>query len=280
MALVFQRLELFPSALGGSQLQWKLNPLFKAAAPYTFQVQASRSGVTDSEDWFDLGATQTGSGSETVWSLTDALQRHWSTADRFFYRVKLTDADDVVFVSEPVFFMGTLNRRDWVLVREILRKEELRLKYVGTCGQLHKRRYWGTRCPFPDCLDHSTREVTNGNCPVCFGTGWQGGYYVATQYTLETAEAAPHVAKIVDGMGLTSQMIIRARGIPCPMPRTNDMWIDGSDTRWFVDSVTSVASVRGFDTVLQIVLREAQPTDIAYHVSDQTISDALLYGED
>lgn len=49
------------------------------------------------------------------------------------------------------------------------------LSLYGIWFWLLKRKHFGTRCAL--CYDPRSREVINSQCPSCYGTSWQGGYF-------------------------------------------------------------------------------------------------------
>jgi len=60
------------------------------------------------------------------------------------------------------------------LERKIKRDLAVGFKFNGTSAYILKRKHWGVRCR--KCFDVLTKKVTNSKCPVCFGTGFEGGY--------------------------------------------------------------------------------------------------------
>lgn len=68
-----------------------------------------------------------------------------------------------------------LPRKQALLKRKILRDESVALKFNGIEFAVLKRKHWGLRCKA--CFDTLTKKVTNSKCPVCYGTGFDGGYF-------------------------------------------------------------------------------------------------------
>ena len=67
-----------------------------------------------------------------------------------YYRVRLVlpgVPGCPVYKSQPVRANGLLPRKDWLVAREIIRKEYLQQKYDGTQGFLLVRKKFGRACP-------------------------------------------------------------------------------------------------------------------------------------
>jgi hypothetical protein len=261
---VFGTLAVYPVLRGGTVVTWQLHPRFRAATPYTFVLQWSHSGVTDASDWRDA-ATVSGQPSQAaVYTATDPLQRIWSMSDRLFYRVKLTDNNGQNFFSAPQTIFGELTRHNRLIAKEILRKELLVAKLTdGGCGTLFRRKDWGVPCDFPSCLDPDTGEVTNPDCPTCYGVGYKGGYYTPLDYAVTAYPSQPRRIVTKEPHGQDEDQIRWVRAIACPMPRTADLYLDRSnDRRYLVQTVKELVTISNYPIVLQVEMRLADPTDV------------------
>lgn len=75
-------------------------------------------------------------------------------------------------------YFGGIQKKDGVFVREsnvfnhMLQREELMLETTGEPFVLLRRKWTGTRC----ICHRLRREHPDKRCPICFGTGFQGGY--------------------------------------------------------------------------------------------------------
>jgi hypothetical protein len=97
-----------------------------------------------------------------------------SLSRTLYYKVVITDSANVS--SEAVrAVMPGLARKQALLKRKILRDESVALKFNGIDLAVLKRKHWGLRCKA--CFDLLTKKVTNSKCPVCYGTGFDGGYF-------------------------------------------------------------------------------------------------------
>jgi hypothetical protein len=265
MARIFTKVSITPLTKGNTVIEWQLNPLFNETLPWNFQVQYSHSGVPmlDSDpatDWKPVASVV------NTYIATDPSQHVWSQADRWFYRVKLSTGDGHTYYSEPQPAWSGMNQHDRLIVRDILRKEKLLLnKYIGKCGKLLKRRTWGLFCP-NNCRDYDTGDVINQNCPVCFGTGFKGGYFPPIDYPVFVQDAGLARIQRNENTGTDFGQTIATKALPCPQPRTNDIWIDADDQRWIVQNIAYHTSYRDFPITLDVELRIVAPTDIIYEI--------------
>ena len=199
----------------------------------------------------------------------DICKRNWADIIDAYYRVRLVlpgVAGCPTYKSQPVRANGLLERRDWLVARDIIRKEYLQQKYSGTRGHLLVRKKFGVVCPI--CLDWDTKEVTNSDCPVCYGTGITGGYYPAVNYAITMA--ANWNRKIVDGkppLGTSSDIVKSGRSVHYPAIDTRDVWVRADNgERYIVDSYAVIAQMRSVPLIVKPVIKLAPMTDIVYSI--------------
>ena len=109
-------LEILPYHGQGFIFRWQLNDDFSAPPPFTFRVQMA---PTPEGPWTNLSGPVTDS---YYWS--DTRRPAGKTASRN-YRVTLEDGDGTRYASEPKLACGDLSLTEFLMAREILRKEEL-----------------------------------------------------------------------------------------------------------------------------------------------------------
>ena len=199
----------------------------------------------------------------------DVCKRNWATIIEAYYRVRLvlpSVSGCPVYKSQPARANGLLSRKDWRYARDIIRREYLQQKYDGTEGQLLVRKKFGRACT--RCLDWDTREVTDSDCLLCYGTGILGGYYPAVNYTITTA--ANWNRKIIDGdppRGTASDIVKSGRAVHYPAIDTRDVWVRSNNgERYIVDSYTVIAQIRSVPLIVQPVIKLAPMTDIVYSI--------------
>ena len=198
----------------------------------------------------------------------DAEQRVFNKApNRTFYRIVLTTPSGVT-ISDPVAAMGTLSVRDARIARETLRQEIVRFRHAaGQQGILLKRRITGENCP--TCLDFGTNEVRDPNCPDCFGTGKQCGYFFPVDCIWADMDPKAYHTELDagKGRGTIDDIKVRARMINTWLMGEEDVWVNElTDDRYYVHRIQHVAEMRGVPLVAKVELRPAPYTDIIYTI--------------
>lgn len=245
----FRRVSVDHMVRGTSRIWWQLDPLFQEAGPRVFQLQVGKTGINEAADWKNVGAPVVAGyvAYDPAWRL--------SSYDLFtHYRVVLT-TPTTTYISQPANCWGELNERDWVLSREIIRKEQLRHQFVSVPGYLIKIMRTGTPCT--RCRDTLTQETTDSYCPVCSGTGFEVGYH--PPLPMQCWDLSPQTIQEqtdVQMRGTTRQnAVVTARVIGFPALNRYDIWVNSaSDERWVVDSIQIAAAMRGVPLVYQVKL--------------------------
>jgi len=236
-------------------LAWELNPLFRADGDFVFTIKASRSGTGD---WNTVGTVV------NQYAFEDDQRWVYGKAPRLHYMVTV-ESGGTVYESEIKQIGGNLSTRDASILREIVRKETLRLQtQAGICGLLYKRRRWGDPCT--SCIDYDTGEVTNSECSTCYATGFVGGYFDPVEYWVSELQQAPTRRMTTnDTRGVVEDRTIFVRALNCPWLDTGDVWLNfQDDRRYFVQMVREMeyrGVVFAFD---QVELRLAPTTDVIY----------------
>ena len=245
----FRRVSVDHMVRGVTRVWWQLEPLFNDPGPYSFQLQFGRTGLRDALDWQNVGSP-VGNG----YMATDP-EWHESGYDILsHYRVVLTTPSST-YVSQPANCFGDLPEKDWLMAREIIRKEQVRHRLVSSSGYLLKPMRHGILCK--RCRDPLTQEITDANCPVCSGTGFEIGFHPALP--MQCWDLSPvTIDEEVDGnmRGATREnAYVQARVIGFPAINKDDIWVNGSsDERWRVDVIQVAAAIRNVPVVYQIKL--------------------------
>lgn len=81
-----------------------------------------------------------------------------------------------IYRTTPETITQRIPRFQYIRYLEIIRREHILLdRYVGVDSIIFRRREYGPRCKH--CWDFKEEKVVNDNCPHCFGTSYEGGYY-------------------------------------------------------------------------------------------------------
>ena len=248
-------LEILPYHGQGFIFRWQLNDDFSAPPPFTFRVQMA---PTPEGPWADLSGPVTDS---YYWS--DTRRPAGKTASRN-YRVTLEDGNGTRYVSEPKLACGDLALTEFLMAREILRKEELNARrFAGVRGQLWISAEYGFRCP--KCLDPITGQVRNSHCPKCHGTGFWPSHYGPFDMWMQFSAKQQHGASHDEAGGTKDDKPFSVRVVGTPRIKKNDVIRDPATGKmYYVWSVTNAAEIRRIPIVQQLYVSEAADTDQCY----------------
>jgi hypothetical protein len=273
---VFKRVAVDCVIAGNTRISWELQPHFIDAGPYVFTVQVGHTGVDNADDWTIASPPVT----DTYFTI-DRSQRVFGKTQETHYRVKLVSSV-ATYYSEPEPCDGHLIKRDWIDAREIIRKELLRHRVLTSPeGYLLKARRYGPRCSV--CTDQYTEEVSNSQCPSCYGTGFENGYFAALPSVFADLSLENNREHRVADKGMDKADVITARFIGDPQLYSYDVWINKtSDERYYLHNIKVLSHVRGVSIIYEAELRMAPFTDVIYTVPLTTPvcpSDLLTLGK-
>lgn len=255
----FRTVTVFVNTDSQVLIEWKLDPRYKLTGPnMDFYIEVSPDGGAE---WTRLNA---GAPEQNVCSYVDEISR-CGMKNSTFYRVILDDGTEE-HASKPQHTLGVLNRHDWLLARDIIRKEYLRMRktIAGSKGWLIKRREHGIKCD--TCLDEDTEQVVNSDCPRCFGTRYLRGYYNALPYYLDFSASQRNKQVTVD-YGTTDERPIQARAVAYPRLDSYDIWVDeDTNIRYIVRNIEEIAKVRNIPLIYRAQLFAINPRSIEYSI--------------
>jgi hypothetical protein len=252
---VFDRVVVSYLVKGGTRVMWELLDTFTAPNPLTFQLQVGSTLNPNADDWEDVGLPVV-----NQYYAIDPEQRVWGKLNYAAYRVQVTTADAQVFYSAPTGGMGILKRREWRLARDIVRS---RLVYYrrepgsnAQMGYLLKRRWQGPKCP--TCLDLQTQESRNPDCPDCYGTGFQCGYFYPMSCVWASLDPKTYRTQLDGGQGrgTIDDIIVKADMIMVALMSEGDVWVNHkTDDRYYIHKVQHTAEMRGVPLTAAIEMR-------------------------
>jgi hypothetical protein len=263
-SVAFQRVIVDFKTLGGARVTWTHARHFMAPPPWLYQLQWGLTGNDTADDWADTGLPQ-----ENVFYLIDTGARFQGKVLAVHYRIKLMTGDGGIYYSSAATSEGGLSKKEWLFVREMIRRESLlNKKYPGVEGFLLTAKRHGPQCDL--CLDPNTKEAKRSRCPRCLGTRFLGGYYAPLpgQYSqLEQTPSREH-RDMEKNRGPTYDEVPRGRFIGYPQLHAYDAWVDkDSDQRYYFHEIGVKGHCRGVPVVYDAELRLAPPGDIIYTVA-------------
>lgn len=183
-----------------------------------------------------------------------------------YYRVVLKDGSRT-FTSCETNILGGWNDREWLIIRDIVRKEYLRLsKYAaGSSGWLLKRKTWGVKCTA--CQEFDSQTSIRPDCPICYGTTIVGGYYDAVSYYIEFLPAKVDDADVQFPVGTVSDQLYQTRSIAFPILDSKDIWVDANNNdRYIVGLVKETAELKGIAIMYENTMAALAPLAPEYNI--------------
>lgn len=172
-----------------------------------------------------------------------------------FYRVR------AVNVSRHIELISAVADRDGeedLIAAEIGSLEYLLFtEFVGTRSWLFPRRTFGQRCP--GCWDDVLGKRLDDSCPVCFGTGFSGGYHYPIEFfgQFDQAPLSDQVSTITHHQQVP--VSFRCQASPNVVP--GDLVITYKNQRLRVVGVSSTARL-GVGVHQEVQTIELQPGSI------------------
>jgi len=246
---------------GNSRITWEVDRAFGERGPYRYQLQCSQSGGANATDWIDVGPPV----QDAVY-LIDPERRLWGVSSTLHYRIILNTADGHAYTSPSANVYGMLNKEQWLIVREVYRKESLMLRrFTGVKGYLLKAKRYGTPCT---CVDPVSYEIENSSCPDCYGTGILGGYETPIPYSLVDTGNESFKERVAynENLGTIGDAVnIKGRALAFLPLVHRDAWIaEGSDRRYYIHRVAAISARLGVPIVYDVELRFAARSDVLY----------------
>lgn len=245
-------------------IEWEMEDWFADDGPWTFQV--FRTQRDDLTDWEPVGDPVVNQG-----YAYDVDRTAYQLNAHNYYKVQVTtgsrDEDGNFCVYESVQELATnnLERRDWRLLRDIVRKEKLALtKFTGARGWLLPYPKFGV--PFEGNNDPNTGEKLGSQDPSDQGTGYEGGYWGPLESYVELSPEK-RITKLTDN-GKISAVVRTGMALAFPRFSPRDVWVNGmTDERFTVGpNIIVTASMRGIPVKVNIELEKVEPGSVIYSV--------------
>ena len=267
--LAISAVEILPYHGQGFIFRWELNDRFSAPPPYEYRVQMA---PTPDGPWSNISGPIV---DMLYWA--DVRKPVGKTTSRN-YRVTLKDANGRTYASEPKLPCSDLGLREFLLAREILRKEELNArKFAGVLGQVWIEGEYGPLCP--KCTDPITHVVRDSHCPVCHGTGRLKSHWGPFELWLQFSQKQGHGASHDEAGGTKDDKPFSVRAVGTPRLKKNDVLRDPKTGKmYYIQSVTNAAEIRRIPIVQQLTVSEAATTDQCYDLPKRPLP-GDLYAE-
>lgn len=253
----FSAFRISPSYVGGFLYSWSISGGFNDPAPWTFRVY---KGPTNDGPWECMSP-----------DLVNVLAWHdeggknlVGKSNTLYFCAELRTSCGMYF-SEPIQPYGDLSRRDFLLAREIMRREALRARVLaGTVCDLYIRSTFGPKCPY--CIDPVTGDVRDSNCRKCFGTGRYPAYFGPHRMLLSFSPDVAHTMSNSND-GTHETRTFEALAIGNPVMKKGDVIVDkAQDKRYVIGVASSVSEVRRITCLQKVGFEEAPLSDPIYRI--------------
>jgi hypothetical protein len=259
---VFDRVVVSRLIAGGTKVMWELLPTFTDPGPLLFQLQVGTTANPNADDWTDVGGLV-----ENVYFAIDPEQRVFGKTNWTYYRVKVYSGLGV-YVSMPTGAGGTLSQTDWLKAKNLVRRKLTTFRMgEGQEGYLLKRRVTGQRCRV--CLDYITEEVRQPDCPSCYGTGFECGYYYPMSCTW--ANISPRSRHIhIDGemRATINDIVVQGQMLMIDLLVEEDVYVNKvTDDRYYVHKIDHTVEIRGVPVLANVELRPIPFSSTIYEIA-------------
>ncbi len=260
----FRAFRISPSYVGGFLYSWEIGGGFNDPAPWEFEVQL---GDTAEGPWQMISPRLV-----NVIAWQDAGKRFlYGKSDILYFRVVMHTPNGTYF-SQVIQPYGDLSRRDYLLAREIIRRESLRARVLaGTVCDLYIRSIFGPKCTF--CIDPVTGDVRDSHCRKCLGTGRYPAYFGPHKMMFSFSPDAAHT-KTNSPDGTHETRTFEAMAIGNPILKKGDVVIDrAQDKRYVIGMASVVSEVRRIPCLQRVGFDEAPLSDSIYRIGEEEDGD-------
>lgn len=258
--------DITPSYYDGHLFTWETAPTFADPRPWTFSVETSPDGLAE---WKPLVSDLV---NLFAWHDPDKPKKYDRDLDPF-YRVTMVTGSGSVYHSAAKGCYGDLPKRDYLIAKEIMRKEVLMMrKSSGVVCQLWKKLKTGIKCTY--CTDPITGETIDAKCTHCLGAQYEGGYTGPYEVWVEFSLRKSAKRFEEAGYGVTDAQVVESRLIGHPFINADDVLVDKfADRRYGIQFIDSRVEVRRVPILTIIRINELIMSDPAYKLGKPDRSD-------
>jgi hypothetical protein len=256
MATPFTKVTVLPSYAEGFTFTWEISKGFADPLPWRFTVE---EGPGSDGPWTALSPEVV-----NIFAYVEIDKRRVLTKDLvLFFRIKL-ETPQGTYYSEVRTPYGDLNRREYLISRDIMRREVLQQRTMaGIQAILWVKNIYGLKCPF--CRDPITGDITTTNCKYCLGTGYLPPYTGPYHIWATFSPTSRNIEVKSDGEGLQQVYSWQVRMIGFPYVKDQDIVVDlAQDKRYIVDGIQHLMEIRRISLVQTLRVLELPMSDPVY----------------
>jgi len=256
------RLTITPDYADGFSFEWEVDRAYSGTAAPVFTVQR---GETHDGPWEDISP-----------ELSNVYA--WSSSGRFvvpkdpvlYFRVEMT-AGERKYYSSVIQPYGVINKREFLLIRNIRRQELLQMRQMtGVQGCFYSKAVFGPTCT--SCTDLVGGDSYSTNCDVCFGTGKSPGYH-GPYCCWFVASPSQRAKGVPQGPNVREDYSFQFRLVGTPPLKKDDIIVDKAQSKlYYVDTIASVAEVRRVPVVQNVAVHEIPTSSPLYRLGSRAES--------
>lgn len=265
MAEPFTKVSVLPSYAEGFTFTWTVSQGFKDPLPWRFTIE---QGPMNEGPWTAISPVLT-----NVFAFIEQNNKRVLTKDLvLFFRVKLVTPNKTYY-SEVITPYGDLERREYLIVRDIMRREILQQRTLsGKIIDLWCLNIYGQKCQY--CVDPITGDCTTTNCKYCLGTGHLPPYHGPYALWATFSPTSRNIEVKPDGTGLQQVYSWQVRAVGFPYAKDHDILVDTSiDKRYIVDGIQNILEVRRVAAVQTVRVMELPLSDPVYKLGTNLVGE-------
>lgn len=254
MTQPFQDIKILPNYSKGFYFTWVIRGDFNDPGPWEFKVQLS--GAPDGP-WKTISPVLV-----NTFAWREEKKTSINKSNVLYYRI-LLQTPDGKYTSPVLQPYGVLNRRDFLVAREVMRQAVLHSKgMAGIEGEAYIKSTFGPKCQ--KCLDPITGMVRDSHCKSCFGTGRTPAYNGPYAIWLDFSPDEQHQT-VTEKIGTIEKKSFQVRAIGNPVLKQDDILVvPNSDKRYYINVASMTTEMRRVPIIQTLIVSEAPQTDKIY----------------
>lgn len=255
---VIAKLDIVPDYAKGFLFSWRLRGGFNDPKPWKFKIQGA---LSEKGPWTDISPILDNIMS---WRSEGGLRVNKSNV--IFVRLVLKTPSNT-YISNIRTPYGDLDRKEFLIGREIMRKEVLHMsKLAGTECMVWSTANYGAPCP--RCIDPITGQSRDSHCRYCLGTGFELPYIGPfPSWCIFSSDDKHQVQLNPSGTGMLEKKSFNVRMVNAIPVKKNDVVHDTkSGKRYYVNNVQIIAELRRIPLIQSLTVDEIATSDPAYNI--------------
>ena len=247
---------IYPNYAWGFVFAWDVSGDFNDSGPWVFSVE---EGPSPKGPWKCISPRIKNA---VMWKEPERIGM--GKANVLYFRLVLETPEGRYF-SPPVQPYGTLSFREFMIAKNIMRREMIQARQMGGVEcDVWLLSTFGPICTH--CLDPVTGEVRDDHCPYCLGTGRDPGYYGPFHMMFRFSPDASH-DKDNSQVGTHETKAFQATTTGNPALKTGDVIVDRrTDKRYHIARVAVTAEIRRVPCLQQVTFEEAPLSDVIHQL--------------